>query len=220
MDSLSELEQLTDTADLMGIEDDVLEKVVKLGAVRSVNRSDSKGKAVREAELILADKEVDEVISSGRDAQLYYLLESFGLLTAESLLRQVMGRRLGYAELDEEVYLPSGPIPFDAESGGPNQENQVYDDVGRWIGLDQPAPARVITTMAAKAVPAREINHIFARYLRGDYGRGEAGFAIYQARSKELWLIDDAVRTPEGESPARDPGSSPGPQTLLLPDEY
>jgi hypothetical protein len=105
----------------------------------------------------------------------------------------------------------------------PEQENpgdDEFDRCGRWIGRDQAAPFRLITVGAA-CYPARHVEGCFARYDCGDFGSGEAGFAVYHlSRYEPLWLIDDAVRSPEGEPPCRDPATSPGPQTLMTPSEY
>lgn len=116
--------------------------------------------------------------------------------------------------------LPTGPHPF----FGYNKElHNNWDAFGRWIGHDltsQEEPYRSISSGVSHTLTGKQITDTYVKYRTQDYGTGEAGFAVYQVDGHEVWLIDDAVRTPEGEQPARDPLTSPGPQTMLLPHEY
>jgi hypothetical protein len=124
---------------------------------------------------------------------------------------------------EDSSTMASGPHPFYRE----NKRHYVYDKTGRWIGDDLKAnetPCRLVTVAADNLLSGREIIGVFRRYATADYGGGEAGFATYEIPRPDdpitVWLIDDAVRTPEGEPPARDPKTSPGPLTLLLPSDY
>ena len=124
------------------------------------------------------------------------------------------------------VSIPSGtkhPFP----GGVPTERHNIYDGA-RWIGDNlqrNESPYRLIGDRALDTVGAKECANLFKRYTLGDYGKGEAGFAAYEVTDEsgdptQVWIIDDAVRSPEGEPPARDPQTSPGPQTMLLPEEY
>lgn len=118
----------------------------------------------------------------------------------------------GYAR----VLSSTMPPPMD----GPELLPEHFDSHGRWVGPDWPAPYRRVTPGAA-AQGRGLVESAFARYRAGDYGEGEVGFAVYEtADGEHLYLVDDAVRSPEGEPPAREPATSPGPQTLLLSSEY
>jgi hypothetical protein len=124
---------------------------------------------------------------------------------------------------DETAEIPTAGTPFDMEA----PDYAIFGPHGRWIGPDKPAPYRVITNGALFELGPVACAELFRRYDAGDYGEecGEVGFAVYEvgrgeAGNQRVYLIDDAVRTPEGEPPARDPKTSPGPQTLLLPEEY
>jgi hypothetical protein len=128
------------------------------------------------------------------------------------------------------MFLPCGPdgrevavIPAATQppyaAGGSEPPDDHFDRHGRWIGPDWERPYRVVTPGAA-ALGAAALETLYIRYDAADYGAGEVGFAAYVWEGQQVWLIDDATRSPEGEPPARDPRTSPGPQTLLLPDEY
>lgn len=126
-------------------------------------------------------------------------------------------RDVAYFVFNDGAVLATGPWPHD----DPRQNK--FDDHGRWIGRDlSPGenPCRVITNTTESQLTGRQIVGLFDRYNNRDYGSGEPGFAVYSVDDNEYWLIDDAVRTPQGEPPARDPHSSPGPQTLLTPNDY
>lgn len=138
-------------------------------------------------------------------------------------------KRPGVYIFDDDTTLPTGVHPFYGNSETKKRHN-VYDKHGRWIGDDlrsNELPHRVVTSGARAALKGAEILDLFRRYELGDYDMGEAGFAVYglpydnpTGGQAHAWIIDDAVRTPEGEPPARNPFLSPGPQTLLLPSEY
>lgn len=128
---------------------------------------------------------------------------------------------------DDGSTLMSGPHPHYREA----PQHDHYDEHGRWIGRDLAAdesPCRLITRSVAVCLSGAEICDYFRRYRLSDYGDGEPGFAVYSlpaddnrpAHVDTVWLVDDAVRTPEGEPAARNPHLSPGPQTLLLPADY
>lgn len=135
--------------------------------------------------------------------------------------------RKGVFVFEDNSTLSTGPHPFYGDSAFRKRHN-IYDKHGRWIGDDLRStedPHRVITSGVEHALYGESIINCYRKYQLGDYGRGEAGFASYLVWDKEgdpitVWLIDDAVRSPEGEPPARDANTSPGPQTLLLPEEY
>lgn len=126
----------------------------------------------------------------------------------------------------EEV--PTGKHPFLTSDTAFKERHAKYDEYGRWIGddlLPDEDPARLITFTVCDKMTGRQIRDLFHRYEHADYGKGEAGFAVYSVRldsgdNADAWIIDDAVRTPEGEAPARNPQLSPGPQTLLFPEDY
>jgi len=118
----------------------------------------------------------------------------------------------------EVAVIPAGPHPPYA-SDGSDPPDDHFDADGRWIGPNWDTPYRVVTPGAA-ALGAAALETLYTRYDAGDYGNGEVGFAAYEWAGQQVWIIDDATRSPEGEPPARDPSTSPGPQTLLLPDEY
>jgi hypothetical protein len=100
-----------------------------------------------------------------------------------------------------------------------NDGDDSYDRHGRWVGPNSAAPFRLITPGVA-ALGRVAVEVAFRLYDEGNYGTGEPGFATYQLAGASVWLVDEAVRTPQGEPPARDVSTSPGPQTLLLPSEY
>ena len=112
----------------------------------------------------------------------------------------------------------------------PAAGHDVFTDDGAWIGADSSHPHLRFTPTAAAALSARQAERVIAAYEGGDYGEGEAGFAVYKFPSDEggglvreqvsVWLIDDAVRSPEGDPPLRDPVTSPGPLTVLTPEDY
>jgi hypothetical protein len=132
-----------------------------------------------------------------------------------------------YRLLSGEFKLASSEEPFDTAHMQPTLGQDKFDQHGRWIGEDRPIPHRRFTTSVGHTIPAKTIRDLFYRYDNGDYGtdEGEVGFAVYHEdtnahTSETLYLVDDAVRTPEGEPPARDPRTSPGPQTLMLSSDY
>jgi hypothetical protein len=112
-----------------------------------------------------------------------------------------------------------GPSPFDPRTGAIADGHDVFDADGNWVGADSFLAYRRITSSAAVSLTAR-CKTLFDRYAAGDYGAGEAGFAEYTVDGDTFWIIDDAVRTPQGMPPRRDPNTSPGPQTLLTPRDY
>lgn len=117
--------------------------------------------------------------------------------------------------------LLSGPCPFDLETGRVFEDHDVHNEQGAWIGADRPVPHRRLTNGVLANLSGAEIKSLFDRYAEGDYGEGECGFAVYESRAGErLYLIDDATRSPEGEPALRDPKTTPGPQTLMLSEEY
>jgi hypothetical protein len=117
--------------------------------------------------------------------------------------------------------LASGAAPFDLYTGRVFDEHQVFHPQGEfWIGADRPVPNRRLTNSALEALTPEQITDVFVRYSNGDYGSGEAGFAVYELGEVKVYLVDDATRTLEGEPPGRDPATSPGPQTLMLPSDY
>lgn len=116
--------------------------------------------------------------------------------------------------------LATNDHPF--PNGMPVAKHNVYDKHGNYIGADREpgdAPCRIVTR-GAGAIGGKNVCELFGRYDLGDYGEGEAGFAVYKHEGETLYLIDDAVRSPEGEPPTRDPSTSHGPQTLLKASEY
>jgi len=126
-----------------------------------------------------------------------------------------------YEHRGSSFKLLSGPPPFDLETGRLFEDHGVFSESGAWIGADRPVPHRRITNGVLEALSGAEIESIFERYQNGDYGEGECGFAVYESRAgHQLFLIDDATRSLEGEPPLRDPDTSPGPQTLMLSREY
>jgi hypothetical protein len=134
-----------------------------------------------------------------------------------------------YYEFTDGTRLTSGPHPFYHPEY--SQDPAEFDQHGRWIGLDTTNPCRLITSNVARVLAGEQIAELFKMFQHYNYGTGEAGFASYlvpvtkslqpfYGKDVKVWLIDDAVRSPEGEPPARDPHLSPGPQTLLFPEEY
>lgn len=94
-----------------------------------------------------------------------------------------------------------------------------FDEWGNWIGADTPHPHIRFTEGACATLQAAQAVAIVRLYRAGEYGTGEAGFAIYGEGDSRVWVVDDAVRSPEGQPPTRDPKTSPGPLTVLLPEE-
>lgn len=128
---------------------------------------------------------------------------------------------------DDGMTLMSGPHPHYRNKPDHNH----FDEHGRWIGRDlqhHETPCRLITATIPAYLTGTHICEYFRRYRTSDYGDGEPGFAVYalpddlehRPSDDQVWLIDDAVRTPEGEPPARNVHMSPGPQTLLFPSDY
>lgn len=103
----------------------------------------------------------------------------------------------------------------------PVRGHDVFDEHGNWLGADAPAPHLRFTEAARRQLDAAEAKALMDAYASGDYGSGEAGFAVYPLSDGQfVWLIDDAVRSPEGEPPLREASTSPGPLTVLTPDDY
>ena len=103
----------------------------------------------------------------------------------------------------------------------PAPGHDVFTADGAWIGADRPHPHLRFTNAAIAELSAEEAREIITLYRAGRYGDGEAGFASYNLASGEsVWLVDDAVRSAEGEPPMRDPATSPGPLTVLLRSDY
>ena len=142
----------------------------------------------------------------------------------------------GTIHFEDKAQVQTGPHPFYSKN---KKRHNLYDQYGRWIGDDlafDEEPYRTVSDGIILLLSGIVISDIFRRYSLQDYGSGEAGFASYQIpcdtsiepccvnadtpKGHIVWLIDDAVRTPEGEPPAREPTHSPGPQHLLLPHEY
>lgn len=131
---------------------------------------------------------------------------------------------------NDATSLPTGKHPFATDDLAFRKRHNQFDKWGRWVGDDLDAdedPCRCITRTVADRLQGQEIIDLFIRYERGDYGTGEAGFAVYTlpydnpyGGAQEAWIIDDAVRSPEGEPPARPANLSPGPQTLMFPEDY
>lgn len=121
---------------------------------------------------------------------------------------------------EDGTVIISGPNPFELVGGDLLPKQQVWNENGDWIGADSEIPFRCVTTAAEDALGGRNCLELFDRYETGDYGTGDPGFAVYRIGEQTVWVIDDAVRTPDGFPPARDPSLSPGPQTLLLPEDY
>jgi len=140
---------------------------------------------------------------------------------------KMMLDRPGVYLFDDESTLHTGPHPFYGDREFVKRHNR-YDKHGRWVGDDlrgNEDPHRVITDRVKSELHGESIVNCFRKYQLSEYGRGEAGFATYLVWNKEgepvtVWLIDDAARSPEGEPPARPAETSPGPQTLLFPEEY
>ena len=126
-----------------------------------------------------------------------------------------------YEHAGRTFELLSASPPFELGTERVFEDHDVYTEGGAWIGADRPVPHRRLTNSALAALEGAEITDLFARYAGADYGEGECGFAAYETRGGErVWLVDDATRSLEGDEPLRDPASSPGPQTLMLPSDY
>jgi hypothetical protein len=133
---------------------------------------------------------------------------------------------------DDGFVLPTGLHPFDDLGDNTPEEffvrHRKFNSYGAWIGDDlgpDDTPYRAVTAGVVSQLTGQQIVSLFKQYKNADYGTGEAGFAAYNVLDNEgnhidVWLIDDASRSPEGEPPARNPQLSPGPQTMLLPEEY
>lgn len=126
-----------------------------------------------------------------------------------------------------DFYLPEGsgapltlissPLPINRGSKSPVDE---FNEQRRWIGPNRAFAHKRMTTNAFARLDRIVVARLFDKYDERDYGSGEAGFAKYNLDAIDVWLIDDAVRSPKFSGPARDAETTPGPQTLMLAEEY
>lgn len=120
---------------------------------------------------------------------------------------------------DVEQSFATTPAPIVNMEAIPGQA--VFDARGNWIGGDVGHPHLRFAHGAIAVLTAGDAQRLVNAYASADYGKGEAGFASYElANGERIWIVDDAVRTPEGEPPLREPATSPGPLTVMTPSDY